>query len=199
MSVNESLRFLETEKIELVILDGRLQELNGWITCQKIREFSDVPIIMATDRSKIANVKKGLQFGANDYIIKPFQEEELLSRIEVLLDRSNQKGTNLFLSGLNWNQEAMELKYQHQSIILTPKEFALMGLFLKNPQKVLSRDRLLNDIWGVNKNKDKRTVDSHIRNIRDKLRNGGFPIDQHLLTVWGIGYKWVIDKEPKLE
>lgn len=84
-----------------------------------------------------------------------------------------------------------ELKFHNKPILVTPKEFALIGLFLKNPHKVYSRDHLLSAIWGLNSNIDDRTIDSHIRNLREKLRNEGFPIDNHLLTVWGIGYKWV--------
>lgn len=123
---------------------------------------------------------------------KPFNEDELLARIEALLRRtSDLKEKLLVFNGLEWKEDFVEFKYKNQAIQVTPKEFALIGLFLKNPHKVFSRDHLLSTIWGLNSHIDDRTIDSHIRNLREKLRNAGFPVDNHLFTVWGIGYKWV--------
>ena len=193
-SAKVALTYFEKEKIDLVILDIMMPEMDGWATCKKIREFSDVPIIMLTARSETPDIIKGLKYGADDYVTKPFNEEELLARIEALLRRTRTSTENqhfLVFNGLEWNQESMELKYKGQVISVTPKEFALIGLFIKNPQKVYSRDHLLSSIWGFQSQIDDRTIDSHIRNLREKLRNTGFPIDNHLFTVWGIGYKWV--------
>jgi DNA-binding response OmpR family regulator len=193
-SGKDALNLLEEEKIDIVILDVMMPEMDGWTTCKKIREFSNVPIIMLTARSETVDVIKGLKFGADDYVTKPFNEDELLARIEALLRRTNDlKEKLLVFKGLEWNEESVELKYQNQVIQVTPKEFALIGLFLKNPHKVFSRDHLLSIIWGLNSHIDDRTVDSHIRNLREKLRNAGFPVDNHLFTVWGIGYKWVTE------
>jgi DNA-binding response OmpR family regulator len=191
-SGNEALKCLNKEKVDIVILDVMMPEMDGWTTCRNIREFSDVPIIMLTARSETCDVIKGLKFGADDYVAKPFSEAELLARMEALLRRTgNTKNRHLTFKGLDWNEESVELKYMDHSVPLTPKEFALIGLFLKNPHKVFSRDHLLSIIWGSHKNIDDRTIDSHIRNLRDKLRSVGFPIDKHLSTVWGIGYKWL--------
>lgn len=193
-SGKEALTCLEKENVDIVIIDVMMPEIDGWTTCKKIREFSEVPIIMLTARSETVDVIKGLKNGADDYVTKPFHEAELLARIEALLRRttnSNQNSHKLVFNGLEWNAESVELKFHYKPILVTPKEFALIGLFLKNPHKVYSRDHLLSAIWGLNSNIDDRTIDSHIRNLREKLRNEGFPIDNHLLTVWGIGYKWV--------
>lgn len=191
-SGKEALSYLEQEKADLVILDVMMPVMDGWTTCEKIREFSDVPIIMLTARSETVDVIKGLKFGADDYVTKPFQEAELLARIEALLRRATSfKEDQLNFKGLLWNKESVEIKYKSQLISVTPKEFALIGLFLKNPNKVFSRDHLLSSIWGLHSTIDDRTVDSHIRNVRDKLRAVGFPIDEHLFTVWGVGYKWL--------
>lgn len=191
-SGKDALNLLEEEKIDIVILDVMMPELDGWTTCKKIREFSNVPIIMLTARTETIDVIKGLKFGADDYVTKPFNEDELLARIEALLRRTNDSKEKLLVfKGLEWKEESVELKYHNQVIQVTPKEFALIGLFLKNPHKVFSRDHLLSIIWGINSHIDDRTVDSHIRNLREKLRNAGFPVDNHLFTVWGIGYKWV--------
>ncbi|MDR6998774.1 response regulator transcription factor [Neobacillus niacini] len=189
-----ALTHIKKENVDIVLLDVMMPEMDGWLTCRKIREFSDVPIIMLTARSETADVIKGLKYGADDYVTKPFQEAELLARIEALLRRTSHSIDHhhkLVFNGLEWNEETVELKFQKQLIPLTPKEFALIGLFLKSPQKVYSRDHLVTAIWGINSNIDDRTIDSHIRNLREKLRNAGFPIDNHLFTVWGIGYKWV--------
>nr|WP_263324865.1 response regulator transcription factor [Neobacillus sp. Marseille-Q6967] len=196
-SGTDALNYLVEEKVDIVILDVMMPEMDGWTTCKKIREFSNVPIIMLTARSETVDVIKGLKFGADDYVTKPFYEDELLARIEALLRRtSDLKEKQLVFKGLEWKEESVELKYQNQTIQVTPKEFALIGLFLKNPHKVFSRDHLLSIIWGLNSHIDDRTIDSHIRNLREKLRNAGFPVDNHLFTVWGIGYKWVtVDHE----
>jgi DNA-binding response OmpR family regulator len=196
-SGKEALTYLEEKNIDIVILDVMMPEMDGWATCKKMREFSNVPIIMLTARSETVDVIKGLKFGADDYVTKPFNEGELLARIEALLRRtSTSKEKQLVFKGLEWKEESVELKYQNQPIQVTPKEFALIGLFLKNPHKVFSRDHLLSTIWGLNSHIDDRTIDSHIRNLREKLRNAGFPVDNHLFTVWGIGYKW-ITKDPE--
>ncbi|MEH7084943.1 response regulator transcription factor [Neobacillus drentensis] len=155
---------------------------------------------MLTARSETPDVIKGLKLGADDYVTKPFNEEELLARMEALLRRTRVPTEDkhfLLFNGLEWNEESMELKYKSQVISVTPKEFALIGLFIKNPQKVYSRDHLLSLIWGLKSQIDDRTIDSHIRNLREKLRSAGFPIDKHLFTVWGIGYKWV-NEDPKV-
>ena len=193
-SGKEALTFLESEKVGIVILDVMMPEMDGLITCQKIREFSDVPIIMLTARSETVDVIKGLKYGADDYVTKPFHEAELLARIEALLRRTNKsKENNIIFKGLTWNEASMEIKYRNHNISVTPKEFILIGLFLKNPHKVFSRDHLLSVIWGINSHIDDRTIDSHIRNLREKLRRVGFPVKNHLFTVWGVGYKWVTE------
>lgn len=192
----EALTYLHNESIDMVILDVMMPEMDGWTTCQKIREFSNVPILMLTARRETVDVVKGLNCGADDYVTKPFNEVELLSRIEALLRRTQETNNqHIYFQGLDWNKESVELKYKNQIIPLTAKEFAIIGLFLQNSDKVFSRNNLLMILWGAPQHTDDRTIDSHIRNVRDKLRSVGFPVDNHLLTVWGIGYKWSTDGE----
>lgn len=188
----EATSILNKEKIDLVILDVMMPQMDGWTTCKEIRESSNVPIIMVTARNDTMDVVKGLKYGADDYVTKPFQEPELLARIEALLRRASvSTDQRVVFKGLEWNEASVELKYEDKIISITPKEFALIGLFLKNPRKVYSRDHLLTVIWGTDSQIDDRTVDSHIRNLREKLRSVGFPVDDHLSTVWGVGYKWL--------
>lgn len=192
-SGREALALLEEEPADLVILDVMMPEMDGWDVCREIRRFSNVPIIMLTAREQEEDIVKGLRLGADDYMTKPFGEEELLARMEALLRRSGPVN-RLETDGLVWDEDRFELAYRGEPIRLTPKEFAMLGLLMKHPNKVFERERLLELIWGFNSETEGRTVDSHVRNIREKVRHSGFPIDDHFLTVWGIGYKWVNHK-----
>jgi DNA-binding response OmpR family regulator len=191
-SGQKAVTYMKNSHADLILLDIMMPEMDGWITCSHIREFSNVPIIMLTARNEKSDVVKGLHIGADDYVTKPFDEGELLARIDALFRRINdkeKKGVNF--KGLYWDEESHELTYEKHMIQLTPKEFSLIGLLLKNPNKVFSRSHLLETVWGINAYIEDRTIDSHVRNIRDKLRQAKFPIDQYLSTVWGVGYKWV--------
>ncbi|USK62392.1 response regulator transcription factor [Peribacillus asahii] len=191
-SGQEAVNYMKNSHADLILLDVMMPELDGWSTCSRIREFSNIPIIMLTARNEKSDVVKGLKLGADDYVTKPFDEEELLARIDALFRRmDNIDTTAVHFKGLRWDEESYELMYEEQQIQLTPKEFSLLGLLLKNPNKVFSRAHLLETIWGNKSFTEDRTIDSHVRNIRDKLRQANFPIDQYLSTVWGVGYKWV--------
>ncbi|NDI35251.1 response regulator [Chengkuizengella sediminis] len=185
----DAIHLLEGESFDLVLLDIMMPELDGWETAETIREFSDVPIIMLTARDQSSDMVKGLKIGADDYITKPFDEAVLLARIEAVLRRTHHI-QQIEFKGLKWDEEKHELDYKDKVITLTPKEFEMIGLFLKHQQSVFSREKLIETIWGFDSDIEGRTVDSHLRNIREKCRNVSFPIDDHLKTVWGIGYKW---------
>ncbi|RSK29289.1 DNA-binding response regulator [Bacillus sp. HMF5848] len=184
-----AIEYLEENAIDLIILDVMMPGLNGWQTAGQIREFSDVPIIMLTARDQNTDVIKGLNTGADDYMTKPFDENVLLARINALLRRTK-KVRKLEVDDLIWDEENHVLTYKDQVILLTPKEFDMLGLLLKNVKTVFSRDRLIESVWGFDSDTEGRTIDSHVRNIRDKCRKAKFPIDNHLKTVWGVGYKW---------
>lgn len=191
-SGKEAILKMDNENIDLILLDVMMPEMDGWAACEEIRKFSEVPIIMLSARNEKADIIKGLRIGADDYITKPFDEGELLARIDAVFRRyQNQDLKQILHDGLLWDEESYELKYGGETIPTTPKEFLLVGLLLKNPNKVFSRSHLLETIWGNKTYTEDRTVDSHIRNIRDKLRRVNFPIDDYLTTVWGVGYKWI--------
>ncbi|KMY52516.1 XRE family transcriptional regulator [Bacillus sp. FJAT-27231] len=188
----EAISYMKNNAADLILLDIMMPEMDGWSTCSQIRELSDVPIIMLTARNEKEDIVKGLQIGADDYVTKPFDEAELLARIEALFRRVEDKSkVKIEFKELLWDGAAHELIYEGQSIQITPKEFSLLGLLLKNPNKVFSRTHLIEAVWGNNAITEDRTIDSHIRNIRDKLRQVNFPVDLHLATVWGVGYKWM--------
>jgi DNA-binding response OmpR family regulator len=185
-----AIQYLENNEADLVLLDIMMPELDGWETCKRIREFSNIPIIMVTARDQTSDIVKGLNIGADDYITKPFDESELIARIEAVLRRSVGKHSRIEFEGLVWDETEHKVQYKNRLISLTPKEFAVLGLFLKNPNQVFSREQIIVSLWGYNANTEERTVDSHMKNIREKLRQVGFPVDQFLQTVWGVGYKW---------
>lgn len=185
-----AIQYLENNKADLVLLDIMMPEVDGWETCKCIREFSNVPIIMVTARDQTLDIVKGLNMGADDYITKPFDESELLARIEAVLRRSAGKQPKIEFQGLVWDEAQHKVQYNKHDLFLTPKEFAILGFFLKNPGRVFSREQIILSLWGYNANTEERTIDSHVKNIREKLRQAGFPIDRFLQTVWGVGYKW---------
>ncbi|GEN31564.1 DNA-binding response OmpR family regulator [Cerasibacillus quisquiliarum] len=186
----EALNYLEHEHFDIVLLDIMMPDMNGWELCQEIRSTSDIPIIMVTAREQQEDIVKGLRLGADDYITKPFHEEELVARINALLRRV-QPASEIDINGLRFREDAYELLYRGQFIKLTPIEFKMIGHFMKRPNRVFTREHLIEFIWGFDSDTEGRTVDSHVRNMREKIRQSGFPIDDHLKTVWGIGYKWV--------
>lgn|SRR5690625_2238484 len=185
----EALEYMTKETFDIVLLDIMMPDMDGWELCQEIRKFSDVPIIMLTARDQREDIIKGLNLGADDYVTKPFDETELLARMSALLRRRTPRNL-LELNGLIWNKEQFELTFENKLINLTPKEFLMIGHFMKNPNQVFSREHLIELIWGFDSDTGGRTVDSHVRNMRDKIRQAQFPIDDHLKTVWGVGYKW---------
>ncbi|UPM56117.1 response regulator transcription factor [Gottfriedia acidiceleris] len=189
-SGNEAIKILLDMDIDLVILDVMMPEMDGWQTCKQIREFSNLPIIMVTARDQKNDVVKGLQMGADDYISKPFHEEELIERIKAILRRVIPIDKIAF-NGLTWDEHTHLVTFEQQSLVLTPIEFSLLGLFLKNANQVFSREHLIEKVWGFSAVTEGRTVDSHIRNLRDKLRLAHFPVDDHLKSVYGVGYKWL--------
>lgn len=191
-----ALQELRKHNYDLVLLDVMMPELSGWDTCKKIRNFSNVPIIMLTARDQILDKVKGLTLGADDYITKPFEEIELLARMEALLRRAGgQSGPSsdeiISHQGIMLNTDTHQVFYLDGEIVLTPKEFHILQTFLMNIGKVMSRERLLELVWGYDFYGDHRIVDSHVKNLREKLRVHGLPIDDMLKTIWGVGYKFV--------
>ena len=185
-----ALEKIKSNKYEVVLLDVMMPVISGFQVCKLVRTFSTVPIIMLTAREAKEDVVKGLKLGADDYITKPFNEEELVARIHSVLRRFGQE-SSIEINRLVWDESTHELKYIGQTIPLTLKEFSIIGYLMKNPNRVYSREHLIDLIWGMNAETERRTIDSHVRNMREKVRRSGFPIDTHLKTVWGVGYKWV--------
>ncbi|WP_404407033.1 response regulator transcription factor [Jeotgalibacillus malaysiensis] len=191
-SGEDAIKLIKNEEPDLLILDVMMPVMDGFETCRMIRRFSDVPIILLTALHEKEDIVKGLQYGADDYIVKPFDEEELVARIHAVFRRtSDDFARRIEYEGLVWDEFSHELSYEGKQLRVTPKEFSILGQLLKNPGRAYSREQLLSIIWGYEAWTDGRTVDSHVRNLREKLRKTGFPVEEHLQTVWGVGYKWI--------
>jgi DNA-binding response OmpR family regulator len=187
----EALKIIKNKEISLVILDGMMPKKNGWETCEEIRRFSTVPILMLTARTEKSEIIKGLNLGADDYLTKPFDDEELFARVNALLRRISKKDQNTIKYGdYELDIDSYTLNHQEKRVVLTLKEFKIIEALIKHPLRTFDREQLLLIAWDYHSSTDIRTVDSHIRNLREKLKNEGFSTDQIILTVWGIGYKW---------
>ncbi|MBA2175673.1 response regulator transcription factor [Halobacillus locisalis] len=185
----QAMDLLKQSFFDLILLDIMMKDMDGFETCKRMREITETPIIMLTAKDQKQDILKGLKIGADDYVSKPFDEEILLARMEALLRRGTNR-RSIEVNGLTWNQESHQLHYGKTEIQLTPKEFKLLGLLLKRPNQVYEREDLLELVWGFDSETEGRTIDSHVRNVREKIRKKGFPIDSHLKTIWGVGYKW---------
>lgn len=188
----DALPYFEQNQVDFVLLDIMLPNVNGFTICQQIREKSTVPIIMITAKSEDADRILGLEVGADDYIIKPFSPKEVLSRIKAILRRIHFEKeptiTQLSLGSLRLFLEKRQAIVNEREIKLTKKEFELLVLFAKYPNKVFTRDNLLDAVWGYDYFGDSRTVDSHIKRLRAKLKKASVT-DCQIETVWGEGYR----------
>ncbi len=183
---------MRTGDYDLVVLDLMMPKLDGLGACMRIRTFSDVPIIMLTARSEDMDKLIGFEYGADDYLTKPFNILELKARIKALLRRSGQGAAQrsaalLTIGHISVNTEQRAAYKNDENVELTVKEFDLIELLMKNPGKVYSRENLLDLVWGYAYQGDARTVDVHIRRLREKLElNPAEP--EYILTKWGVGY-----------
>jgi two-component system, OmpR family, response regulator ResD len=185
-----------TNDVDLVLLDIMMPDMNGWDVCKRIRSKSQIPILMLTARGDIHDKAESFESGADDYVVKPFNIEELLMRINALIRRStyNIKSHNQIqhiqkYKELKINPEERRVSVQESMIEMTPKEFDLLLYLALNTNKVFSREQLLDQIWGIHEVLDYRTVDTHIKNIREKLRRNKLSFNP-IKTVWGVGYKF---------
>ncbi|WDV44661.1 response regulator transcription factor [Clostridiaceae bacterium M8S5] len=182
----------KAEQYDLIILDLMLPVMDGLEVCQKVREISQVPIIMLTAKGEDINKILGLEYGADDYMTKPFNILELKARIKAILRRVNHKDMKLGeqiiqLDGFTINTLGRKVSIRNKEINLTAKEFDLLLLLTTNPGKIFTREELLEIIWGYEYFGDLRTVDVHIRRLREKIEENSSQAE-YILTKWGVGY-----------
>ena len=186
----------KSESFDLIILDLMMPEVDGLTACMRIREFSAVPIIMLTAKGETFDKVLGLELGADDYVVKPFDTKEIVARIKAVLRRSSPAGTaegevkEVSYDKLTVNMTRYELKVDGKVVDAPPKELELLFHLASHPNRVFTRDQLLDEVWGFEYYGDSRTVDVHIKRLREKLE--GVSDQWSLKTVWGVGYKFEV-------
>lgn len=183
---------VESEKPSLMLLDIMLPKLDGWQVCRKIRQNSDVPIIMISAKGETFDKILGLELGADDYVVKPFEAKEVVARIKAVLRRSSapvaEAPKEVNYDNLSINITNYEMKVRGVHVDVPPKELELIFHLASNPKRVFTRDQLLDEVWGFDYYGDSRTVDVHVKRLREKLE--GVSDKWCLKTVWGVGYKF---------
>ena len=182
-------------KPDIILLDIMLPVMDGWQVCREIRKKSNVPIIMVTAKSETFDKVLGLELGADDYVVKPFDAKEVVARIKAVYRRSGQsapetESKEVSYDKLQVNMTRYELKVDGKVLDTPPKELELLFYLASNPNRVYTRDQLLDEVWGFEYYGDSRTIDVHIKRLREKLE--GVSDKWVLKTVWGVGYKFEV-------
>ena len=180
---------------DLILLDVMLPGLDGWQVCREIRKKSNVPIIMLTAKGETFDKVLGLELGADDYVVKPFDNKEIIARVKAVLRRIDQNNVpvenkEVVYDKLVVNMTRYELKVDGKVIDTPPKELELLFHLASNPNRVYTRDQLLDEVWGFEYYGDSRTIDVHVKRLREKLE--GVSSQWSLKTVWGVGYKFEV-------
>lgn len=180
--------FFNNQDISLIILDVMMPKVDGWQVCREIREYSKVPIIMLTAKSDERDELQGFQLGVDEYISKPFSPKILVARVEAILRRTNQNAgeTMIEAGGIVVDKAAHTVMIDGDPIELSYKEFELLTYFIENKGIALSREKILNSVWNYDYFGDARTIDTHVKKLRSKMKGKGDCIK----TIWGMGYKF---------
>ena len=185
--------FYEDKDIDLLILDVMMPKMDGWEVCREVRKTSKVPIIMLTAKADERDELLGFELGVDEYVTKPFSPKILVARVEAILRRSNVNTDDgiIRIGDITMNKNAHEVFVGNQPIELSFKEFELLAYFIDNQGIALSRERILNNVWNYDYFGDARTIDTHVKKLRNKLgERGGY-----IKTIWGMGYKFEVTKE----
>ena len=195
----EAITLFDRHKPVLVLLDVMMPKKDGYQVCRELREKSDVPILIITARGEDFERIMGFDIGADDYIVKPFSPSEVMARIRAILRRINRQDSSdsksvMSISTVTINIEEYTFQISGKNVPLTKKEIETMWVLAGNPNKVFTRDNLLDSLWGIDYYGDSRTVDSHIKRLRAKLDTVPHP-EWKIKTIWGLGYKFEIGEQ----
>ena len=187
----EAMDIFYEQKIDLVILDVMMPRMDGWQTCREIRRDSKVPIIMLTARAEERDELQGFELGVDEYISKPFSPKILVARVGALLKRiyGTDAEEKIEAGGIELDKAAHQVQVDGKSIDLSYKEFELLTYFLENQGIALSREKILNNVWNYDYFGDARTIDTHVKKLRNKLGDKG----NYIKTIWGMGYKFEVE------
>ena len=194
----EALARFDVENPDLILLDVMMPKLDGWQVCRELRKKSECPIIMITAKGETFDKVLGLELGADDYVVKPFEPKEIIARIKAVMRRTGKASAEtdkkeVSYDKLTVNMTKYELKVDGKVVDTPPKELELLFHLASNPNRVYTRDQLLDEVWGFEYYGDSRTVDVHIKRLREKLE--GVSDKWSLKTVWGVGYKFEVKDE----
>ena len=199
---DEALRAFKSDPPNMMLLDVMLPGMDGWQVCREVRKVSNIPVIMLTAKDETFDKVLGLELGADDYITKPFENKELVARVKAVLRRAPgeaepaspaakpEKDDTLRFPGLTVSLASYEVTYEGKPVEMPPKELEVLYYLASHPNMVFTRDQLLEQVWGYNFFGDSRTVDVHIKRLREKLE--GVSTQWSLKTVWGVGYKFEV-------
>lgn len=197
-----ALEVLAKEQVGLVVLDLMMPVMDGWTACEKIRANWDIPVIMLTARGEEADRVLGFELGADDYVVKPFSHREMVLRIKALLRRSGGAGAgsavpegSVTFPGLYIQEDSRKVIIDGREVSLTPLEFDLLLYLAKQQGRVFTREQLLQNVWGYDYFGDLRTVDTHIKRLREKLAKASAQVAEYIATVWGVGYKFEVKQK----
>lgn len=182
-------KFYDDKDIALIVLDVMMPKLNGWEVCKEIRQTSKIPIIMLTAKGDEKDELNGFELGADEYIAKPFSPKILVARVTALLRRANKIGEAADIrqvGGIVMDKTAHTVEIDGENVDLSFKEFELLEYFLDNQGIALSRERILDSVWSYDYFGDARTIDTHVKKLRSKMKDKG----DYIKTVWGVGYKF---------
>ena len=183
--------FFADKEISLIILDVMMPKMDGWSVCREIRQYSKVPIIMLTAKSDEKDELLGFELGVDEYISKPFSPKILVARVEAVLRRTVATDIDIIeVGGIILDKAAHLVKVDGQAIELSFKEFELLTYFVMNRGVALSREKILNNVWNYDYFGDARTIDTHVKKLRNKMGVKG----DYIKTIWGLGYKFEVDK-----
>ena len=185
--------FYNDKEIDLLILDIMMPKMDGWQVCREIRKTSKVPIIMLTAKADERDELLGFELGVDEYITKPFSPKILVARVEAILRRTSAAMANniIDLGDIRMDKNAHEVFVDNQPIDLSYKEFELLSYFIDNQGIALSRERILNNVWNYDYFGDARTIDTHVKKLRNKMGEQG----KYIKTIWGMGYKFEVTKD----
>ena len=188
-------KFYEDKEIALIILDVMMPKMDGWEVCREVRRESKVPIIMLTARSDERDELLGFELGVDEYISKPFSPKILVARVEAILRRTSALGSDEILRAgvIEIDKSAHEIRIDGVAVDLSYKEFELLTYFAENQGIALSREKILNSVWNYDYFGDARTIDTHVKKLRSKMRGHG----DYIKTIWGMGYKFEVPGEDR--
>ena len=183
--------FYDHKDISLIILDVMMPKLDGWGVCQEVRRISEVPIMMLTARSEERDELKGFELGVDEYMTKPFSPKILVARVAAIMKRAKSVAVDEIMNvgGIEVNKAAHIVQVEGAEIELSVKEFELLLYFLENQKIALTREKILNNVWNYDYFGDARTIDTHVKKLRNKLGDKG----HYIKTIWGMGYKFEVE------